>query len=315
MIFAVHWILFWTFNSVCINLNYDNAYSHGKCNNNPDHAQEKNEDTIIHYTKFLKSLKVGFLAFQLFGVISIFLLGRISTFWHGPREILFSLNPSDRIKQSSCNGSFFTSCRVGHPSTKPSHLPFSCHLLKTPSAPKSWDDIPSSAAAVKRKRRPCQNGAMVIGFPTLVSLSPSRLPGSDPVIEKEPERSSHADRQSPENFRNSYWSSADHQLMRSWSRQEALNSDQWQNSCHLKYHLAGEILEGAKISKRRIFVLIIGCLSNKEARHHFPKFDRQSNARRRRSKKRRGTSKARRSHWSLCQSLLKKCCLFIWNLK
>ena len=46
-----------------------------------------------------------------------------------------------------------------------------------------------------------------------------------------------------------------------------------------------EILEGAKISRRRIFVLIIGCLSNKEARHHFPKFDRQSNVRRRRSKK------------------------------
>ena len=76
-----------------------------------------------------------------------------------------------------------------------------------------------------------------------------------------------------------------------------------------------EILEGAKISKRRIFVLIIGCLSNKEARHHFPKLDRQSNVRRRRSKKRSGTSKARRSHWSLCQSFLKKCCLFIWNLK
>ena len=66
MIFAVQWILFRTFNSVCINLNYDNAYSHGKCNNNPDHAQEKNEDTIIHYNTFLKSLKVGFLTFQLF---------------------------------------------------------------------------------------------------------------------------------------------------------------------------------------------------------------------------------------------------------
>ena len=150
---------------------------------------------------------------------------------------------------------------------------------------------------VKRKRRPCQNGAMVIGFPTLVS--PSRLPGSDPVIEKEPERSSHVGRQSPENFQNSYWSSADHQLMRSWSRQQALNSDQWQNSCHLKYHLAGDI-RGSKNIQEKDIRLIIGCLSNKEARHHFQKFDRESNVRRPRSKKRSGTSEARRSHWSLC---------------
>ena len=169
---------------------------------------------------------------------------------------------------------------------------------------------------VKRKRRPCQNGAMVIGFPTLVSLSPSRLPGSDPTSYRK--RTGAFFARLVFNHRKTFGIVIDRVLTINWcavdrgKRHWILTNGKTPATSNITWQ---EILEGTKISKRRIFVLIIGCLSNKEARHHFPKFDRQSNARRRRSKKRRGTSKARRSHWSLCQSLLKKCCLFIWNLK
>ena len=75
---------------------------------------------------------------------------------------------------------------------------------------------------------------------------------------KETERSSHAGRQSPENFQNSYWSN-DHQLMRTWWREYTLIFDRTGKSLW-KYLPCAK--SGQKMQKGDIFGS--SCLSQPE---------------------------------------------------